>query len=76
MVAGRLQIRIRPAEQGHELAHVHVWTPDGGAVIFLEGDHEPVYRPSFRRSDLAAAKRLVAEHYELLMAEWERLRPR
>lgn len=75
-VFGSIKIRIHSAECGHGFAHVHVWTPDGEAVVFLEGDHDPINAGRLRDKDLAKAIDIVETHRELLMTVWRRLRPK
>jgi hypothetical protein len=76
LIIGPIKIRIHTAECGHSFAHVHMWTPDGEAVIFLEGNHEPAVRGRPRAIHLAKAVDAVEAHHELLMTMWNRLRPR
>jgi hypothetical protein len=49
LVVGELRIIIHTAECGHVWAHVHVRTPDGEIVIFLDGDHPASARGPIKR---------------------------
>lgn len=56
----------------HLPPHVHVRCGRRQIVVYLNDDL-PVEDRGMRRFEISRAKGIVAEHYDLLIAEWERI---
>jgi len=70
------KLRVIVYSRDHRPPHVHVVTPRGQAKILIDG---PTGQPALEwnlglsRGELATALAAVADHRELILAEWKRI---
>ena len=65
--------KIQVFGREHGTPHFHVWTPEGAAVIALDGLR--VLSGSVAAGELAEAQQWASDHMAVIAAEWNRLNP-
>lgn len=64
------------SDEGHELPHIHVRTPDGECKFWLEPWITLAYNHGVRPHDLRRIERLVFEHQQKLTEAYDERHPR